>query len=171
VEVAAYTGPLQALAGENVLAVADVQNLDRGAEDLGLQIRWGTLGQELEAAAAAIRRHVVLAEPEGSNRRAQFLARCGWTPHVKRPRLVRSCRGWERISNADGLLLFMTGRLLDASDASLVLVCSGDGTLVEEVAEAVRLCGYTQKIATLSLAGSTSARLNAASSPFVAANL
>lgn len=171
VEVAAKTGPLAVLSGERVLAVADAQNLDHGARDLGLRIRWGALGRKLEGAAEKIQRHVVFAEPEGAQGRTQFFAERGWVPHVKRPRWVRSCRGRERISNADGLLLFMTGALLVPSGATLILVCSGDGALVEEVAEAVQQCGPGRRIATLSLAGSTSARLNAACSAFVVANL
>ncbi len=170
-EVAASTGPLEVLAGEKVLAVADAENLDLGARDLGLRICWGALGRKLEEAAGEIRRHVVFPEAEGERIREHFFAERGWVPHVKRPRWVRSCRGWKRISNADSLLVFVTAYLLPRWDTTLILVCSGDGALVEEVAEAAQGCEPGQKIATLSLAGSTSARLNAACSPFVVANL
>ncbi len=171
IDVAMETGPLELLAGERVLAVADAQNLNMGARDLGRKVSWKALGTILDRAAARIERHVVLSAPQGEDRRTQYFAERGWTAHVKQSRMVRNHKGWQRISNADGLLLFVTGMLAANSDASLVLVCSGDGELVEEVAEALYLQGLPLRVATLSLAGSTSARLDAACSSLVAMNL
>ena len=143
------TGPLELLAGERVLAVADAQNLNMGARDLGRKVSWKALGTILDRAAARIERHVVLSAPQGEDRRTQYFAERGWTAHVKQSRMVRNHKGWQRISNADGLLLFVTGMLAANSDASLVLVCSGDGELVEEVAEALYLQGLPLRVATL----------------------
>ena len=128
------------------------------------------LGAVLDRAASGIERHVVLSAPAGDDSRKRYFAERGWTAHVKQSRMVRNHKGWQRISNADGLLLFVTGMLAANSVASLILVCSGDGELVEEVAEALYLQGLPLRVATLSLAGSTSVRLDAACSALVAMN-
>jgi hypothetical protein len=92
-------------------------------------------------------------------------------PHGKTARFVETRRGRERRSNADNVLTFMAGVLASRSRASLLLVLSGDADLVEGLAEGAALLPKTRKIATLSLAGSTGYRLNAATSEFVTANL
>lgn len=171
VEIASWTGPLDLLADHDVLAVADCQNLNMGARDLGLRVRWDRLGQVLRWTSRSAALHAFVAEPTGATAQSSRLAEWGWMPHGKTARFVETWRGRERRSNADNVITFMAGVLASRSRASLLLVLSGDADLVEGLAEGAALLPKTRKIATLSLAGSTGYRLNAATSEFVTANL
>ena len=171
VEVAAATGPLRVLAGHDVLVIADCQNLDMGARNLGFAVDWKRLGRRMAWAARSTARHAFIAEPAGSTRQAEYLARSGWTPHSKVSRTVRSWRGVVSNKNTDHLIAFFAGVLASGSHATLVLVASGDGDLVEDLSEALGMLPPPRPIATLSLAGSTSRRLDARHSCFVIENI
>lgn len=171
VEIAGWTGPLDLLADHEVLAVADCQNLNMGARDLGLRVRWDRLGEVLRRASRSAALHAFVAEPAGATTQSSSFAEWGWMPHGKTARFVETWRGRERRSNTDNVITFMAGVLASRSRASLLLVLSGDADLVEGLAEGAAMLPKTRKIATLSLAGSTGYRLNAATSEFVTANL
>jgi hypothetical protein len=171
VDVAPRTGPLDVLEGRNVLVIADAQNLDLGARDLGFKVSWGGLGRGLDVVADSIARHVVLAEPPGGGRRSQYFAARGWQPHCKHPHMVRTRHGMVPSSNADHTFAFAAGRLVITSTATVIVLCSGDGELVEDVAQAIQTLPSDRKLVTLSLAGSTAGRLNCSSSPHISANI
>jgi hypothetical protein len=171
VHIAALTGPLAALAGRKVLVLADVENLSYGARDLGYKISYRTLADRLRAASRACALHAFFSREAGDEARAHYFEARGWVAHQRDIQVVRTCRGAERLSNSDNLILFTAGVLVSRSDAEAVVVASGDGTLVCELAAAIRALPRRRQVITLSLAGSTSWRLDAAKNPDIAANI
>lgn len=172
-EVTGETGPLDSLSGRDVLVVADVQNLNASAGRLGFRVRWDELARRLRQAAARLRLHAFLSATPGNGYRAAEFDNAGWTPHVKVDRVVQSVQGPERASNADMLIAFGAG-VLASRCTSDVLICSGDGALAEDVAEALRALPAvrgTRRVMTLSVAGSTARRIDCRVSPFIDANL
>ncbi len=79
VPVAERTGPLAPLRGKRLLVVADVQNLDLSARDLGYRLSWARLGRSLTGAAKSASLHAVFACRTGDNRRAVYFANRGWS--------------------------------------------------------------------------------------------
>jgi len=171
IEVAKETGPLSAIFGKRVVVVADAQNLDRGARDLGAKMSWALLGEVLDAAAASASRHAILSAHPGDERRMNYFVERGWIPHATTRRTVRTHKGLERKGNADFLLAFLAGVVVSRASADVVLVASGDGDLVEEVAIGIRSLQKERSIVTMSLAGSTAGRLNAEKNELITANI
>jgi hypothetical protein len=171
VKVAPRTGRLACLAGQHVLVIADCQNLDMGAANLDLSVDWKRLGQTLANVACSISRHAFICEPAGRTRQHDYFARSGWTPHSKLSRNVRSRNKVVGNKNTDHLMAFFAGVLVSRSQATLVLIASGDGDLVEDLSEAIGMLPSPRPVATLSIAGSTSHRLDARHSRFVIDNV
>jgi hypothetical protein len=169
--VSRRTGPFGCLRDKPVLVVADVQNLDHGAADLGCKVHWYWLRRRLEMASARVWFHAVLARQEGDNRRTGWFSEQGWTPSAKTRRWLWF-RGGRRIdANADHLFAFQVGALVSQMPVELVVIGTGDGQLAEDVAEAVQMVNSRCEVATLSLAGSTAARLDSRKSNLIAANI
>lgn len=171
VEVAAETGSLSSLLGKRVIVVADAQNLDRGARDLGFKMSWALLGAKIDATAKSASRHAILSQHPGDERRMNYFTERGWIPYATQIRTVSTRNGLERKSNADFLMSFLAGVLVSRTRADVVVLASGDGDLVEEIAIGVRGLRKERSIVTMSLAGSTAQRLNAETSDFIAANI
>jgi len=171
VEVAAETGPLSSLLGQRVIVIADAQNLDRGARDLGYKMSWALLGDKIDAAAEWTSRHAILSQHPGDERRMNYFCERDWNPHATKIRTVSTRKGLERKSNADFLLSFLAGVLVSRTPADVVVIASGDGDLVEEIAIGIGSLQKDRSIVTMSLAGSTAQRLNAETSDFISANI
>jgi len=171
IEVAEETGPLSAIMGKRVIVVADAQNIDCGAHDLGFKMSWALLGEKIDAAAASASRHVILSQHPGDERRMNYLAERGWIPHATRIRTVSTRNGLERKGNADLRLAFLAGVVVSRAPADVVLLASGDGDLVEEVAMGIHSLRKERSIVTVSLAGSTAGRLNAEKNTLITANI
>lgn len=171
VHVADVTGPLDRLADHDVLTVADCQNLDIGAANLNVTVQWRALADLLRQSSRSVRCHAFVDDCAGSDTRATQFTAMGWQAHVKTARTVRTRLGWERKSNVDNLLAFYTGLLASRSSASLVLICSGDGELVEDLAEALAQLPISKPVATLSLSYSTASRLDSRSTHLVDFNI
>jgi len=169
--VATRTGPLDSLRNQNVLVIADAQNLMLGARDLGFRLSWKQLGVILDAAGLQVQKHVVYAARSLNERWASYFAQRGWIPHQRMTRLVRTRFGLQRRANTDHHIALISGALLIRSKARVIVVASGDGDLVEDIVEASRMASLTRRFVTLSLAGSTNLRLNAAVSSFISANI
>lgn len=86
-------------------------------------------------------------------------------------RTVHTRNGLERKGNADFLLSFLAGVLVSRTTADVVILASGDGDLVEEVAIGIRSLQKKRSIVTMSLAGSTAGRLNAEKNALITANI
>jgi hypothetical protein len=171
IEVAEETGPLSPLCGKRVIVVADAQNLDRGARDLGFKMSWALLGEKIDAAAASASRHVILSQHPGDERRMNYFTERDWIPHATQIRTVSTKKGLKRKGNADFLMSFLAGVLVSRSSADVVVLASGDGDLVEEIAIGIRSLLKERSIVTMSLAGSTAGRLNAEKNALIYANI
>ena len=170
-EMSVKTGPMEVIRKKRVLAVADAQNLDQGARNLGFKISWSKLANMLDSTASRCSRHAVFSQRPMDDRKTRYFAARGWEPHSKRIHSVHTRKGRERSSNADFLLAFTTCELLSSDKWSVVVFLSGDGELVEDLAEAVLNRRSDIKIATMSLPGSTAWRLNAEFSEFISSNI
>jgi hypothetical protein len=169
--IAAVTGPLDALLNHNVLVLADEENLRYGARDLGYELSMQRLGQRVQQHAGHCALHAFLSRPPGDDRRCQYLRECGWIPHPRDIETVQTRRGTQHLANSDNDLLFAAGNLASRGRADVVILASGDGTLVCDLARNLRQLPRARVILTLSLAGSTSFRLDAARNPNIDGNI
>lgn len=171
VDLAPVTGPLHHLAGRRILVLADDENLRISARDLGRRLSYRALGEVLRHSAPGVYLHAVFSSLPGDRTRADGLRRRGWTPHVREARMVPSWHGPRLSANADFYIAFLAGRLAARLPCDALVIGSGDGELVEEIASAVRRGRRARPVFTLSLPGSTSRRLDARTSSLIEANL
>lgn len=161
-KVALNSGPFSALARQSVLVLADGENLRYGARDLGYQLSFSRLGERLQDYCYGCELHVFFSREPGDERHCEYLRGCGWNPHPRDIETVGTHRGIRRLANSDNDLLFAAGILAERSQAEVIVLASGDGTLVCDLSRNLRQLPGIYTILTLSLAGSTSYRLNAA---------
>lgn len=171
VEVACWTGPLTAIEGRRVLVLADVENLSCSARDLGFRLSYGTLGQTLRRASESCHLHAFFSRRPGDDRRVRYFASRGWVPHPWDIQTVRVRGEMRAMANSDNQMLFFGGVLFNGSDAEVIVVASGDGSLVCDLARAVAIIDLGRTVVTMSLAGSTSRRLDAQANPDISANI
>lgn len=169
--VARETGPLSPLGNRRVLVLADMENLLLGARDLGLALDARALAAVLSTACATCDLHAFFSRMPGDQRLAVQLASAGWTVHPRDIRFVRTTWGVRRQANSDNTILFFAGHLLAETEADTVVIASGDGDLVVDAARHIREISPGRCVATLSLAGSTSSRLDARVNADVSLNL
>ncbi len=164
-EIADRTGPLSVIRDRRILIIADVQNLAQGARDLGFHLSWSTLARKLTTGAASASRHAVFARRSDDHRRSANFFKWGWIPHAKTIEMHSE-------SNADNVLAFMAGSLISRMTPDVIVLGTGDGSLAEDVAEAISsLIPHPRPVVTLSFAASTAGRLNAQISSLVTANI
>jgi hypothetical protein len=130
------TCPLDLLANRRLLVAADVENLSFTAKKLDYRVSYATLGRRLRETARAVELHAFFSREPGDTGWADYFREREWTAHVRDIEIVQTCRGHEKLANSDTLLAFHLGRLAAESDAD-VLVCSGDGSLVCDLARAL----------------------------------
>ena len=171
VEIAEQTGPLDRLVGQRAVVIADVQNIDGGARDLGFKVSWRALGDLLDQGTCRASRHAVLSTSGEYNPRLDYFAARGWKPYTKYIRDTHTQNGRVSTSNADHLLAFLAGVLISRTRADRVVLASGDGDLVEDIAEGVLNLPGVRAVLTLSLAGSTARRLDATRSSLISDNI
>jgi hypothetical protein len=169
--IARETGPLSPLGERTVLVLADMENLLLGARDLGLALDAHALAATLSTACAACDLHAFFSRMPGDQRLTLQFASAGWRVHPRDIRFVRTAWGVRRQANSDNTILFFAGHLLAETDADTVVIASGDGDLVVDAARHIRETSPGRRVATLSLAGSTSSRLDARINADVSANL
>lgn len=167
----ARTGPLELLHGRDVLVLCDVDNLSLGARDLGYKLSYGRLAELLHRSSRNCRLHAFFPGSRGEQRRIEYFSARGWIAHMNEIEIVQTRQGPQRLSNSDSLILLWAGWLAGQSQADLVIVASGDGSLVCDTARFFAGCEPPRRIVTLSLVGSTSCRLDASTNPYVWANL
>jgi hypothetical protein len=169
--VAQRTGPLACVHGKQVLFLADAQNLDLGAKDLGYKVNWRALQQRLASASDTGWFHAVFARREGDPTRSNWFAAQGWTPTAKTRKWIHR-RGVRLLdANADNVVAFQAGVHASRLLAEVVVIGTGDGQLAEDVAEGIRALDCRCQVATMSLAGSTAVRLDCRRSSLIAANI
>lgn len=171
VEIAEATGPMTPIQGRTVLVLADMENLALSARDLGYKLSRGALATKLRIAAKWCSLHAFFSRDPGDEAAVRYFASRGWITHPYDIRVCRTCRGTQRFANSDNWLLFWSGALRSDSDAEVVVVATGDGALACDLARAISKLSKPKKVATLSLAGSTSKRLDAEQNGDIEANI
>jgi hypothetical protein len=172
VAIAPCTGPLAALTERRVLVLADVENLSfSAAKHHAQEIAYENLARRLRETAASCALHAFFStDPQRTaGQRAYFEAR-GWTVHQRPIEVVQTYAGAKRHANID-ILLFQAGLLCSRGRTDTVVLASGDGDLVCDLAAALAELPTPRRVLTLSLAGSTSWRLNAQRHRSITANL
>ncbi len=168
--IAPRTGPLTTLAGRRVAVLADLENLRHGAADLGRRINLDALAASLRGAAASCRLHAFHSSTQPVADLVAELRAEQWTLRVDPPEDPRL--GRPRRANIDNMLLLWAGHIVSRGRADdLIIVASGDGDLVNAVARYVAGLGGSRAVATCSLSGSTSHRLDARRNPLIVANI
>jgi hypothetical protein len=158
------TGPLEPLRGRKVVFVADLENLTYGARDLDFRLDLPALTDILRDATRACVMHAVFsaAQPESASPRREELENLGWRVHLN-----------SFGTNSDNLIIWKAASIFTRSQPeSVFLLGSGDGDLVNTVAHCVHChLDKPRSVFTLSLPGSTAARLNCHHNPWIGANL
>jgi hypothetical protein len=169
--VADQTGPLSFLTDRSVLVIADMENLVLGARDLGLVLDLQALAVVLRDASNRCELHAFYSRVLGDNSFENTLTAARWTSHPRTIEVVQSFRGPRRRANSDNTILIYTGALAIQSVADVVILATGDGDLAVDGARHLGELRPEVAVATMSLAGSTSPRLNAQSNPDITANI
>jgi len=167
----ATTGPVDLLRGRKVLVICDVDNLSVGAKDAGYTVSYAKLGQLLRDNSESCELHAFFPVNAKKKGRIDYFRKRGWKTHTNEVQTLRTCRGRERLSNSDNQILLWSGLLAASSDADMIVVASGDGTLVCDIARFFFRSPTPRPVITLSLVGSTSARLDACRNNDIFANL
>jgi hypothetical protein len=157
--------------GREVLLLADIENLDGGARDLGCKMRYESLTQAFRQAATRCAFHAFFTLSRENEQGARNLPALGWSVHARPMEVVRTHRGLERRTNSDNLILFHAGALVTRSTAEVVVIASGDGNLASDLAREVVALPKKRLVLTMSLAGSTSWRLDARTNGHIAGNI
>jgi len=161
--VASKTGPLKALAKKHVLLLADVENLSISAGDLGRSLCFMSLDRLLRGHAEDVSCHAFFSRKPNDNHLIDSFAAIGWRPHPRDILIARTARGVEKFANSDHMICFGAGMLVAQKPYDTVVIATGDGALGCDLAKAIRQHGSPGvSVVTMSLAGSTSYRLNAA---------
>lgn len=161
IEIAPTTGPLDDLSGCRVLVLADDENLRYSARDLGYKLSHRLLAERFNDCVRHCTLHAFFSRQAGDERRCDYFRARGWMPHPRDIQLVHTRHGVEHRANADNSLLFKAGVLVSRTGADAVVLASGDGDLVCDLARELHELPKPRKVYTLSLAGSTSFRLDA----------
>ncbi|MCD9186219.1 MAG: hypothetical protein LUM44_07285 [Pyrinomonadaceae bacterium] len=151
--------------------MADVENLIYSSRDLGYRISFECLTEILRTNSTSIALHAFFSRENAVDWRIDYFRRIGWAIHTREIQNVQTHRGIERQANCDNLLLFTAGLLASRSNADSIAVASGDGDLVCGIIEGLRNLPKPREIVTLSLAGSTSWRLDAMKNSNIRANI
>ncbi len=165
------TGPLSTITRQKILVLADVENLSCSARERGFKLSYRTLAVQLCQKAKACSLHAFFSREPGDERLVRYFLEREWTPHPRDIETVRTHSGLRRETNSDNLILFMAGVLSSRSNANAIVLGSGDGKLVSDLASALSALPKPRQVVTLSLAGSTGQRLNAAIHPHIGANI
>jgi hypothetical protein len=164
------TGPFEPLKGRSVLVAADIENIDRSAQDLHHALDYHRLAQILRHEIGDQTQLIAVFSDNDPNAE-RVLREAGWATYVRPIDILRSKGRYLRFSNADVALATAVGAAAVALDEAICLA-SGDGQLLIDIGRClktivprIRLC------ATLSLPGSTSHRLDARRSNIIDLNV
>jgi len=170
--IAQRTGPLSGLSGCSAMLLADAENLIYSAANLGYSLSFVRLAELLRQASRRCTLHTFLSTPpQGHDARIEPFEQSGWVIHTNPIHEVKTRNGSRLRANSDNFLLFSAGRLLSKHRVDKVIIGSGDGDLSDDLARAVSELDTKPLVLTMSLAGSTSHRLNAVHNPRIAGNI
>ncbi len=162
------TGPLTGLRGRNVLAIFDVENLTISARKMGYELDYTALARCLSAEVRAVQLHAALSVEPGDTLDSDHMIQSGFTVHT---RVIERLRDGSKAANSDNIFAFQAGLLASRARADVVILGSGDGQLVCDLANAIRALPTQRAVWTLSIPGATSARLDCRRNRSIATNV
>lgn len=165
------TGPLETIAGRNVLLLADVENLYYGAREWRLTLSFAQLADAVQRCAGEAELHAFFSCQPGDRRQVEAFREHGWSPHPNEIETVRSQGQTRRRANSDNVMLFWGGRLTGQKEFEVVVIGTGDGDLGCDLAREIVRRDRARSVVTLSVAGCTARRLDARNNPYIDANL
>ncbi len=171
VDISQDTGPFDIVKDEAVLVLTDVENLSYGARDLGFKLSFQNLGLKLRERTKDCELHAFFSREPGDERRVRYFEERGWIAHPRDIERVQTYKGKKLLANSDNMILLHTGFLVRMSPIRFVIVASGDGTLTCDIARFLSSLPSPRKVVTMSLAGSTSSRLDATKNPEILDNI
>lgn len=148
----------------------DAENITYESRKRGYEPDYGCLAQVIHHVCAGADLHAFYSR-EG--RHAHFdpaFETMGWAAHPYTIHTVSTRDGMRKRANSDHNILFLGGFLVCESDADIVLIASGDGDLVSDMAVSLAQARPRMRLATLSVAGSTSQRILCANNRNVTGN-
>lgn len=162
------TGPVELLKAKKLLLIDDLENTTHSAKDLGFKFSYRKFAKLINSITDTCKMHSFFTcdNPEKNNR-ASYLEQRGWKPHP----INIEYHGKKRFANSDNIILCYAGHLIGRSDADIIGIISGDGALANDIARFVSDLPKKRDVFTISLAGSTSYRLNAAKNRYITANI
>ena len=169
--VARETGPLSLIQKNRVLVLADDENLSHSAKDQHGKISYDLLGSLFLRHSKSCCLHAFFSRERGNDGRENYFRQRGWMPHPRDIETVKTHKGLVRKANSDNLIAFMAGVLASRHKADVIVLGTGDGDLASDLANALLNLPKTRDIVTMSIAGSTSQRLNASRHPAIAGNI
>lgn len=152
---------LEALHGRKVLFIGDVENLSFSAQRLGYNVSFRLLGEKLKEICHSVRLHAYYSRQPGRTERDDYFRERGWIPHPQEVETVHSFSGAQKVNtNSDNKIAFAAGLASHSSGEAIILLATGDGQLASDLATCLKALPRPRTVFTLSLAGSTSHRLD-----------
>jgi hypothetical protein len=151
------TGPLTGLQGRSALAIFDVENLTISARKLGFELDYPALARRMAISSRAVQLHAALSVEPGDTVDSAHMLESGFTVHT---RVIERLRDGSKAANSDNVFAFQAGLLVSRSRADVVILGSGDGQLICDLANSIRNLPTPRSVWTLSIPGATSTRLD-----------
>lgn len=165
---------LSAIRARRALVLLDEQNLSIGARNLGYELQYDMLADQIRSTAKTVDLHVFTAVEPHDGKGARRFEHLGYAVHAKTMRHVRLPDGRVRHdTNVDNLFAFWAGLFAAKTRYGVIVLGSGDYGLSGELSQAIkdRLADRRVDVMTLTLPGSTAQDLDARRNPNITANL
>ena len=163
-----------ALAGKSVLALGDWENLTYSGRQCfqGAEPDARLLLDKLKQEALWVTAIGFACVPSDSIGMAQsYFQSAGWKAHLNPQEHVTDQECSRVLANSDSQILMHAGALIASSRCDAVMVFSGDGSLVNDIARYTARLPKKRLLYTCSVPGSTSNRILATNNPFVHGNV
>ena len=141
------------------MAIRDVENLTISARGLGYELNYSGLAQRLASATRMLQLHATLSIEPGDTIDTRHMTQSGYAVHT---RFIERLADGSKVANSDNVFAFQAGLLVSRAQADVVILGSGD---------AIRALPAKRSVWTLSVPGSTSARLDCRRNRSIAANI
>lgn len=165
------TSSLDSLQGHKVLALLDIENLHHSADDWGCRMNFSRLIERLRQHCQQLWVHAYYSRHADEAWLDERFESMGFKPKPREIRMMFRHGGTKMDANSDPRIFAQGSSAISRSRADVVLLGSGDGLLVQEMADTIH--GFPKQRATwtLSLAGSTSRMIQAAHNSKIEGNI
>lgn len=152
---------LNVVVDTTVLMLADGENLSYGLRKQGLDLDYRRLLHAVRRAAQTVEAHAFACLKTGDaiDYARKYFDDAGWKHSLYPTQQIRHCGAIRRRSNCDPYYLLGAGEALARSDASAVILATGDGDLAGDVISHLRARDTSRKIVILGIKGCISRRL------------